>query len=318
MNRSVDILLASYQGEKYLTEQIKSILNQSHKDLRLIIRDDGSTDQTRGLIESICKQKPSKVILLPDDSNLGIKGNFSALMQHAQADYIMFSDQDDVWYADKVEKTLAKMYEMESEHSQECPILIHTDLTVADSHLEVIDPSFWKHSGLRPRHCSSFHRLLVQNVVTGCTMMINKPLLTLAAPIPQEAVVHDWWIGLVAAAFGKIGRVEQPTMLYRQHHNNAIGVRKNPGWLNLIGMLLRPLQSGLTPYEKQKIDEAKAFYKRYENHLTQEQKTLLKDYVAYPSSSFVKKRQLVLKHGLFSNNPYKNILSLLWDISAIP
>lgn len=314
MNDCVDILIATYNGEKFLSEQLQSILEQTHQNIRIIVRDDNSADGTRQLIETFCRNHPNKITLLPRDKNLGIKGNFSALMEQADADYVMLSDQDDKWMPDKVEKTLKKMLEVEKKRPSGCPILIHSDLVVVDKDLKTLEPSFWCHSNLRPKSCSALNRLLVQNIVTGCTAMINKPLLKLALPIPKEAVMHDWWLGLVAAAFGCIDLINESTVLYRQHGNNAVGAKKiGNSVLSLFESgKLQAYRRDFAKNEQENLKQAVAFYQRYQMDLSNDQKSLVQSYIEWPTSPYFKKRYLTLKHGFFSNNRIKNFVSFFW------
>src|SRR5699024_4749681 len=127
-------------------------------------------------------------------------------------DYLMFADADDFWLPDKVEKTFAKMREMEREAGTGCPILVHTDLAVADGSLRVIAPSLFRYEKLSPQR-NSLRELLAQNNVTGCTVMINRALRKLIRQAPADAVMHDWWAALAAAAFGRIGVLDEPTIL---------------------------------------------------------------------------------------------------------
>lgn len=222
----VDILLASYNGGKYIEEQIKSVLKQTFKDWRLIIRDDGSNDNTTEIIEKYVKLYPKSIVYVKDEEKrLGCCKNFFRLLEYVSADYIMFCDQDDFWFDNKIEKTLKKMRETEKSYGLS-PILVHTDLKVADNRLKVICDSFFKYQGL-DKNIFSINRLLCQNSVTGCTVMINKELLKLVMKGKNgDMLVHDWWIALIAAVFGHIVFLNETTIYYRQHNFNQIGARK--------------------------------------------------------------------------------------------
>lgn len=315
MDNLVDILLATYNGEKFVADQIRSILEQTHKNIRLIIRDDGSTDGTRAVLEFFSRQYPEKVILLPQEQNLGIRGNFSKLMEHAEGDYVMFSDQDDIWLPEKIAKTLDKMKRAEREHGPHRPLLVHTDLIVTDKNLNTLHQSYWTLSRLRPVKCRTLSEMLVQNNVTGCTMMINNHLLKASLPIPRECIMHDWWVALVAAAFGHIDTVSESTMLYRQHGNNAIGasLKKKSLWQHikekkiLSKALFKP-----TLYELNKCNQAQAFRQRFDKKLTPKQKTLLDNYTKLRERKFIKRPYIVLKYGFFTNDPVKNAVRIVF------
>ena len=181
MDKKVYILMATYNGEKYLKEQIDSILNQTYKNWRLIIHDDNSTDNTLNLIKEYVEKYPEKIILIDDDiSTGGAKENFAYLLNKIDDnfDYIMFSDQDDVWFENKIELTLNKMIETERKYSKK-PILVHTDLKVVDENLNVIAESMIRYQKIDINNQKYIKFLALENVVTGCTVMINKYLYIL-------------------------------------------------------------------------------------------------------------------------------------------
>ena len=218
----VDILLSTYNGGLYLDELLNSLLEQTHKDWRLIVRDDGSSDNTVKIVKDFSAGHPDRVILLGGDGRrLGACRSFIKLLEASEADYVMFCDQDDVWLPDKIDITLKAMQETESKHG-DIPILVHTDLKVVDQEKNLISESFWRYQHLDP-HLKGLNTLLVLNNVTGCTMMINGRLAKLVASVPEGAILHDWWIALVATAFGRVEYVSAPTMLYRQHGKNEAG-----------------------------------------------------------------------------------------------
>jgi len=191
----IDILLATYNGAAFLEAQLESVVAQTHGDWRLIARDDGSTDRTPEILSAFQARHPGKVEILADgDGNLGLVRNFSRLLEHSDAPYAAFCDQDDVWIPEKLELSLAKMRELEREHGGDVPLLVFTDLEVVDEGLRVIDSSFWKYQKLDPKGGRCFSRLLVMNVVTGCSALANRSLARIAAPVPSQARVHDWWM----------------------------------------------------------------------------------------------------------------------------
>ncbi len=227
--------MATFNGERFLAQQIDSILAQDYRQIRIVIRDDGSTDGTIGIISQFIRLHPEKISLFSgEEARLGATGSFMALIQQARAEYVMLADQDDVWLPAKVSACLLEMKKSESRYGEGTPLLIHTDLKVVDEKLSVVSGSFWKYQSLSPG-CDSINRLLVQNVVTGCTVMMNRSLLNLVRPVDGGVIGHDWWLGLMASAFGEIIYLPQATMLYRQHGKNAVGAVK---W-DISGMLGR-------------------------------------------------------------------------------
>lgn len=226
--RSIDILLATYNGQEYLSEQIDSILAQSNQDWQLLIRDDGSVDNTRSIIKDYVARYPDKIGFIEDEgSHLGASLNFQRLLEHSAAEYTMFCDQDDVWLPRKIERTLTLLKATEKEYPNK-PVLVHTDLRVVDSRLKTIARSTWRYQGTSPETGNDPDKVVLQNVATGCTIMINQKAKDVSMPIPKEAVMHDWWIVINVAKHGRIAYIPDPLVLYRQHSNNAVGAKKLP------------------------------------------------------------------------------------------
>lgn len=229
----IDILLATYNGEKYIEEQIESLLCQTYKSWHLIVGDDCSNDRTVDILRKYKNLYPDKIeIHVNKVPSGGAKHNFYNLMTRARSNYIMFCDQDDVWVEDKIEVTLNKMMSAEEKYGNDMPLLVHSDLCVVDKNLNVINPSMFEMQGMDYRK-DKLNHLLVSNIVTGCTMMINRSLLELAYVKPRFFVMHDMWLALLASAFGKIMFINKPLILYRQHGSNSIGA-KNIHSLNYI------------------------------------------------------------------------------------
>ena len=219
----IDILLATFNGGRFLREQLDSILCQTEGDFCLLIQDDGSLDDTKDILAAYAQKHPAKVRLVSGpDHEKSPKGNFLSLLHESTSDYVMFSDQDDVWDGDKAALTLARMREGEERYGAACPLLVHTDLRVVDAALNPIAPSFWRFQKLDAG--PSFSRLLAQNSITGCTVMMNRALkeLVLAAPA-KDMLMHDWWAALCAAALGHILCVNRAAISYRQHGKNQLG-----------------------------------------------------------------------------------------------
>jgi glycosyltransferase involved in cell wall biosynthesis len=298
---SVDILLATCEGERFIEEQLGSILSQTYAPLRLIVRDDASQDKTPEILQSYAKRYPDKILFFSSRERSGVKLNFSKLMELSSAPYIMFSDQDDVWMPHKVEKTLEHMRLMEQQYGNH-PFLVHTDLVVVDENLRDLHPSFWKYVRIKPIQDESLNRLLSQNVITGCTMMVNRLLLELAKPIPQETFMHDWWIALTAAAFGKIGVIQEPTIYYRQHGNNALGAQK----FGSLGNLKNNFRK-LMKHDVRKFQQAATFYHRYHDLFSARHRALVKAFIDLQRKSWTQKRVEIYRHGFFKQGLLRNV-----------
>ena len=219
----IAILMATYNGAEYVGEQLDSILNQSSENWTLYIHDDGSNDDTRNIINQYARRYPEKIVVIEGPSTGGAKTNFFYLMKEVTADYIMFSDQDDFWLPEKIEKTYAKCLELENGHLDE-PVATFTDLKVVDQKLKVISEKMSSYQTLNMDN-TEFNKLMIQNIVTGCTMMINRTCrdISLKCKDYDQVIMHDWWCALVASYFGKIGYVDESLILYRQHGDNSVG-----------------------------------------------------------------------------------------------
>ncbi|NNM68934.1 MAG: glycosyltransferase family 2 protein [Gallionella sp.] len=221
----VVIAMATYNGGRFIEEQIQSIQAQSYSDWVLYVRDDGSRDDTVQKVLQI-EREDHRVKLVRDElGNQGPIGNFSTLMEFAlerNADYVFFADQDDVWHAEKIATMLAGMQELELTHDVQTPLLVHCDLAVVNEVLQPIAKSFVQFSRLSPT-TADLGVLLCQNQVTGCACVINRALLELACPVPRDVLMHDWWLALLASSAGKIGFIPKPLVQYRQHGGNVLG-----------------------------------------------------------------------------------------------
>lgn len=218
---TVAILMSTYNAEPFLKEQINSILGQTYTNWKLFIRDDGSSDSTSLIIEEFTK-KDDRIFFVNKDSikNVGVISSFFLLLSCVKADFYMFCDQDDVWLQSKIRLSLDRMNQQKK---VDLPTLVHTDLKVVDQNLNIINESFMKKEKLNRK--SQLGNLIIQNNVTGCTVMINNSFrnIVIDKGIPNEVIMHDWWMALVGNAIGETLFVDVPTMLYRQHNLNVVG-----------------------------------------------------------------------------------------------
>ncbi len=290
----VEILLAVYNGEKFLKEQIDSILNQSYKDFILTIYDDGSTDKTALIVRSYIKQS-NKIRFIRGTKNSGsAKKSFFRLLSLSKEDYVAFCDHDDVWHKDKLKICVEKMKKIEEEKGK-IPILIHTDLFLVDDRLNVIEKSMFKSQNFRFKE-KPFNRLLVQNNITGCTVLINKSLIKLCLEVPDGAIMHDWWIGLVAAAFGKICFLKDKTVYYRQHENNCVGAKKAKGFRYILDRFKN--KGEVKKNKDMSYKQAEDFLKIYEKNLSIKNIKILRRYIKIKEYKGLKKI-IFLIHGGF-------------------
>lgn len=242
----IAILLATYNGEKYIEKQLNSIVAQSNKDWTVYIHDDGSKDRTMEKVHRYTALYPELFKLVEGKPTGSAKTNFLYLLGQVDAPYYMFCDQDDVWLPEKIERTISEMKRLEQEAQSQLetlntsgrvgsvnirpdanaqlPIMVFTELRVVDEKLKTIAETMSAYQGL---DCSktSRNRLMIQNVVTGCTAMVNRSLRNLMIQYrnADRIIMHDWWGALLAAEFGRIAFLEEPLILYRQHDKNNVG-----------------------------------------------------------------------------------------------
>lgn len=308
----IDILMATYNGEKFLDEQIQSIINQDYSEWRLFIRDDKSTDQTITIVRKYINQYPNKIFLIDDKKKgLGAKANFFELLKYSKSEYAMFADQDDIWLHNKISLTLKKMHSMEKEYGHNVPIVIHTDLTVVDEELETISQSYWELMNLNPQD-NKINKSIVFNTLTGCTIMVNKAMvieLNLNT-IPQNAIMHDWWIALLGSTVGRIGIIEQPTILYRQHSNNTVGANR----LNRIQKIIKKINNinkFFSLYENE-IKQAQAFYDLYYPRLDNQTREIISYFVQHKKFNLLKRKYYFIKFKYYYyNSPLSNLINFI-------
>lgn len=222
----VIILMATYNGEEYIRDQLDSIKQQSYNNWELIVRDDKSKDNTMNILKQY-EQEDSRIKILYDSNgNVGQCKNFDILMKYAlnrsnikENEYYMFSDQDDVWNSDKVELSIKKINNIEKSNDDSIPILVYTNYLVSDSLLFQKEVAYKKSLCYPKKELTS--RLFIQNWVMGCTTIINKDLLNLAVNIPDVAENHDNWLAIICSLAGKIEYVNDVTMIHRIHSNNV-------------------------------------------------------------------------------------------------
>jgi glycosyltransferase involved in cell wall biosynthesis len=307
---TIDILLATHDGERYLADQVASILAQDHRGWTLAVRDDGSHDGTLRLVQELAEQHADRVTVTARPSASGsAKQNFLEMLVASRAPYVMFADQDDVWHPDKITRTLARMTELEVRHGAGTPLLVHTDLTVTDADLHVTAASM-AHAQQLDGAESRLARVSVQNTVTGCTVMVNRPLADLVSPPFDSVAMHDWWLAMIASAFGAIGFVDSPTVLYRQHGGNVVGARPSRSLGYKANRFLD--KAGVRDSLRASYAQAAAFLTLYEGRLTPEQTELLRAYVAIPGLGKLGRIRAIRRHGFWKNTAARRLGQLLF------
>ncbi|MGO9434489.1 MAG: glycosyltransferase family 2 protein [Terracidiphilus sp.] len=264
--------MATWNGAEFIEEQLESLFSQTFQDFRLIVRDDGSSDSTLRIVETYRSCHSDRIVIRRNLRREGACRTFSLLAEESTAAYVAFCDQDDVWRSDKLDLSYTAAKQIEAERGVHIPVLVFSDMTLIGQDSELLAPSMWKMKHVNP-HRASLGAMLVQNLVNGCTMLGNRSLLLLGTPIPREAIMHDFWLGLVAAAFGVLCPVNETAVRYRQHEHNTLGAG---GGLQIADAVKRlfadpPFQQGIERSRRQ----ADKFTERYANQLSIEQKEIL-------------------------------------------
>ncbi len=304
----IEILLAVHNGEKYLEKQLCSILNQSFKDWHLLIYDDGSNDGTEKLIFKYVDLHKNKIKYFKSSKNSGsAKLSFFKLLNLCTAKYVCFCDQDDVWEKDKLKISLNAMKEMEKKYG-EIPVLIHTDLSVVDENLNLINRSFFKINHFKKKE-KTLQKLIVQNNITGCSVLINRELIKVWNFKEKGALMHDWWLGLVAVCFGKIKFLNCSTVKYRQHEKNVVGAEKISSKFVLSKILNR---EEILKSINFSFLQCENFLNSYREELKKEQREILEGYLKIKSYCKIRRIFSLIYGGFLKDGVIKKLGQLIY------
>lgn len=259
--------MATYNGATFLSAQLDSILAQDTDCWHLTVSDDGSTDETSEILDYYVRRFPEKIARIHSGHRFGnARDHFFWLMGQCRADYMHFCDQDDVWHPDKVRLMQEALERAEVQYGAGMPLLVFTDQTVADESLKQIAPSLMRLQQQNP-DATDCRNILFQNIVTGCTSAINRSLAELAGQCgdTSNVIMHDWWLALVAAKFGKLVYLDVSTMDYRQHGNNSVGAKD----VRSFGYILKKIRTlgALKGAFSEKKTQALEFSKVYSDKL---------------------------------------------------
>ncbi|MEK4981405.1 glycosyltransferase family 2 protein [Bacillus sp. FSL K6-6540] len=298
--KKVQVLLSAYNGEQYISEQIQSILNQTHAAVSILIRDDGSTDKTIQLLDQWVTTHPDKIKLIKG-TNVGVVSSFFELLRaaDAEADYYCFCDQDDVWLDHKVEHAIARL---DSSIYTEVPAMVFTSTYLTDDELN--RKGAWPKP---PAQEPSFFNALYENIAIGATITMNRSARNLfinsQSVDSQKVLMHDWWFYLLVSAFGTVIYDNKPSMLYRQHNNNVVG-----GSNSLVGKLKSKWASFKRHTGKDLLHkQASEFDRIYGSRLTGEQKEQLDLFLA-TRTRFMDRLHYARKSKLYRQSKAESLL----------
>lgn len=287
----IAIVMATYNGERFLREQIDSILNNSFKDFELHICDDGSTDETGAIAIEYEERNPGKVFFHKNEKNLRVIKNFLVNVKRFDASYYMFCDQDDFWLPKKIEHTLSFMKATEN-GELDVPTVVFGDAKMVDVNLKEYHPSFQKLNNLDTTKLDLCH-LAMENKLIGCTVMFNRALWDKIDNFPEQIKMHDWWIALIGASFGKVAFLDEPLLLYRQHGGNQVGGVSEMEYIRRNITKLREQRQAL--YDN--CRQTKAFVDNYRQQLSSEQVKLLDIFGDVPKQNWIKRHYQVFHYG---------------------
>lgn len=347
----ITVLMATWQGKKYLEQQLDSILAQT-VPVRILISDDGSDDGTREMLDQYREWYPKQIRLVhhkqvledagtdaessnaeasntealsagtPDTDAEGTKSsvrsgiksgtksrispaaeNFFWLMSQAVLDekneYILLSDQDDVWFNDKVKTMIRKMKEVEKQLGKDCPVLLHSDMEVVDENLNLIDESFFAYQHCNPAR-NTLAEVLVENPATGGAMMMNRALLELVKDQPKYCCMHDWWIALTAVSFGVTGCCPDSLYQYRQHGDNTLGAKMTGSMEDMKERLEN--QEQVEENYQNMMRQAAVFLHHFGPQLAEEQRSVLRAFLALPLQTPAGRMKNILRNHFFKSS----------------
>ena len=308
---SAQVLLAAYNGEKHLPELLASLQAQTDQDFSVLMQDDGSSDGTHVLLQGMVEQDARFAWGSESGTHLGAAGNFLSLIRQADADLVFLCDQDDIWMPEKIAVLRLAMAEAQARFGEDVPLLVHSDCQIIDENGKPAADSFFRHQGWDP-NAVTLPPLLVQNNVTGCTLVMNPPLLRLIADHgkAKDLFMHDWFIALTAAAFGHVVFVDQPLTAYRQHGDNAIGASQ-AGLLKRAAMAL-----GQRKKAKRRIQltytHTKVFCRMYGDELPPEAQKITSGYLATRTMKKIPRILAVRRLGCTMQSPVTRLGQLLF------
>ncbi|MBY4633948.1 glycosyltransferase family 2 protein [Streptococcus suis] len=294
----VNILMSTYNGQQFLAEQIRSIQEQSYTDWTLFIRDDGSSDNSKEILKDFERQD-SRIHLIDSDKsdNLGVIKSFHKLVNHDRADYYFFSDQDDVWLPNKLELSLNEA----QNYPANLPLMVYMDLKVVNQDLEIMTESMVKSQS---HHANTeLVQELTENTVTGGVAMINHTLAEMWQET-DDILMHDWYLALLASAFGNLVFIDQPGELYRQHSDNVLGARTLS---KRFKKWIRPHILFVVYWDLIKNSQKQARH-LLQMPLSQSNRELIEAFVTIMDKPMLERFRILRKYGLRKNKTFHTLV----------
>jgi glycosyltransferase involved in cell wall biosynthesis len=304
--QSVDVAMPTYNAASWLDACLNSILSQAVAGMRVVTRDDLSKDDTLRSLRAWQARMPQQLKVVEDErGNLGMNGNYTAVLSETSAPLVMLTDPDDIWLPGKLQISVDAMRKAQEQFGEETPILVCTDATVVDNELEIISDSYRRWVRNDPGDLNTFRKIITECAALTSTILVNRPLLERALPIPERAC-PDWWLALVACAFGRVVYLPDPTVLYRRHPaNDSLAPIGRKG--------LRTFSHATKAKERVKFlirqnsGQARAFHERYGKEMPRPDAEALRAAATLEFDGWLTKRYKILRYGLWFASPVKNI-----------
>lgn len=259
--KKVVVLMSTYNGDQYIVEQIDSILNQTYKNIAILVRDDGSSDNSTKILKEY--EKNNEIELIIGDNRGFIRSFFDLIKHSPKGDYYAFCDQDDIWMSEKIERAVRML----EKSNNALPCLYFSDYDYYDQDMQYVGRCISHKKG------PSFKNSLVDCISLGISSVFNeKACVMMKEKIPQDCCGHDWWAYMLCAGLGEVIYDNTPTVKYRRHSSNV-----SPGGMGFIKFQAWRIKKFLVnDYFKQVRKQIKEFYKLYGSELSDDNRRELK------------------------------------------
>jgi glycosyltransferase involved in cell wall biosynthesis len=309
---SIEVLLATYNGARFLHEQVDSVLAQEGINLCILARDDGSIDDTPSILAAYATAHPSRFHLLPTDTPTGsAQRNFHHLLVASSAEYVAFCDQDDVWLPHKLQRSLQRIQQLEKGYGRTKPMLVSTDLRVVDDAMQTVAPSLWQQNGIANATKPPLGQLLSDNTVTGCTALLNRSLVNSMLEMPPAVLMHDHWAALIAASTGALAGIDEATVLYRQHSNNVVGAVASRSPLQKLRRLLAPdaVEDRARQYEKDRA-QAEALIQFHGSNMLPHARKTVEAFINLEGTSHITRIRTMQRYNLWRSGTTRKLVAI--------
>jgi Glycosyltransferases, probably involved in cell wall biogenesis len=277
----IDILLATYNGESFLENQLLSIISQNFKGWRLLAHDDGSSDETLAILKRY-QSLDSRIYIIEDGVVCqSAAKNFLHLLSYATAEYIIFCDQDDIWFESKLQ-VLFDLIKYETKPAAAyCNAYAYNGINITKNKITLYERDSLENS------------LFLNGGIQGCSLMFNRALLNEVIDFPKDIFMHDHFITMAAVSFGKVIYTDHSLMLYRQHANNVTG-NVPISFLDRVRSFLKRSSPIL---DRGHYEANRSFYQQFKQKFTRRQVSLFEAYIKFPEMSFVEKIVNIFKYN---------------------